>query len=58
MVEAELAWDSEIVNRVAHFGHFIRLPALVAGGRLRMTPQFWHWMVRGIFMPNSGFFHR
>ena len=42
MVEAELASDSEIVNRVPHRGHFNRLPAFAPAGRFKMMRQKLH----------------
>ena len=55
-VEAELASDSVTLKRVPHLGHFIRLPGLTLGGRFKMTPHRWHWIVWGIagFSPGPG----
>ena len=39
-VEIELASVSVTTNRVAHRGHFRRLPALMCGGKFKTTPQF------------------
>jgi len=52
-MDAELASRSVTSKREAHFGHFILLPALTVSGKFRMTPHFWHKMVRGMMVVAS-----
>ena len=41
-VDIELASASETTNRVAHLGHFSRLPAATWAGKFKTTPHRWH----------------
>jgi hypothetical protein len=42
MVDAELASSTVMTNRIPHFGHFNRLPAVAAAGRFKIVPQCLH----------------
>jgi len=53
-VDAELASRSVTSKRLAHFGHFIFLPAATRSGKFKITPHFWHKMVRGMVLVASG----
>jgi hypothetical protein len=39
-VDAELASARETSNLWAHFGHFMRFPALMLSGRFKISPHF------------------